>query len=351
MKRITLFITLILYLLCISACSGNKNDYLLFKGLPKDEYPINTVNYKEFKPQIFCCEGNSVFFAWNGTVYIHDNEGTKPLFEKSAYCLNCKNGKLFFVENNDYDIYSRDEVGAPGLIYCYDIASETEKQITDFSVPQFVVTDEGIFYSDFQEYGSSAVTGICYFDESTGRSERLYDGINYIEYSEYRLKYDWTDDAKVFFFNDSEEYLLEGVLPYWGTVSGDYFYYRSGIDNSLNKMSLLNGNIVTLKPYKFELNGVLTENADKQFSCADYTVLNDEIYFIDNTGSLRRYNESTDDYTIIECGYQFIYLYSDNKNIYAVGWDAAIPTYPNPPIYHFIKLALNGDSAYGEILA
>ena len=49
MKRITLFITLILYLLCISACSGNKNDYLLFKGLPKDEYPINTVNYKEFK--------------------------------------------------------------------------------------------------------------------------------------------------------------------------------------------------------------------------------------------------------------------------------------------------------------
>ena len=82
----------------------------------------------------------------------------------------------------------------------------------------------------------------------------------------------------------------------------------------------------------------------------DYTVLKDEIYFIDNCSSIRRYNEKTDDYTEIKCNYNFRYLYSDNRDIYAVGWDAAVQSYPDPPLLQFIKLTINGDSAEAEIL-
>lgn len=350
MKRNIIFLILILCSLCVSACGDNKADYPSFKGLPKDDSPLNTVNYKEFKPQLFCYEDNDIFFSWDGTVYQYSGEAAKALFAKNAYCLNCNNGKLYFAENNDYNINSRDEVDAPGFIYSYDIDSDDLRQITDFPISQFVVDDNGIFFSDFREYGDSLPTGICFLDERSGKAGRLYDGISYIEYGGYRLKYDWSGETRVIFFKDNEEYALEDVLPYWAAVNGDYFYYRSEKDKSLNKMSLLTGNTVSLKPY--EISSPTTENEqNRYFVCMDYTVLKDEIYFIDNRSSLRRYNENTDDYTEIECEYNFKYLYSDNRDIYAVGWDTAIPSYPNPPELHFIKLRFNGDSAEAEILA
>lgn len=355
MKRISLFFTLALTILCMTGCSETVFEtvgrtYKLFNGLEKDKTPINTVNYKEFMPQIFCYNDNEVFFMWDGTVYRHSDGKTEALFEKNAYSLNYYDRKLYFVENNDYNIYNGDYVDIPGLLYCYELANGTIKQITDYTISMFVVTDEGIFYTDLRGVGDTLPCGICQIDEATGTSERLYDGYNYIEYGGYKLKFDWSKEAKAIFFKGEDEYLLEDVHPYWETVSGDYFYYRSSVDDSLNKLSLLTGDIITLKPYESDRTEIFYEE-DNTFICMDYTVLSDEIYFLDNYFSILRYNESSDDYTRLESDYQFVYLYSDDKNIYAVGWDTTIATYPNPPVYHFLKLTINGDSIETEVLA
>ena len=58
-------------------------DYEMFNGLPKSENPLNTVNRKDFRPSLLCYGDGNTFFMWDGTVYEHNGETTKALFEKT----------------------------------------------------------------------------------------------------------------------------------------------------------------------------------------------------------------------------------------------------------------------------
>lgn len=326
----------------------HEDDSETFRGVEKDEDPISTVNCKEFRPSLFCCGGGNAFFSWNGKVYKHDGKTTEVLFGGDAYNLNYSGGLLYFIENDSYNVNGNDLVHIDGPLCSYDLDEETYEIMTEISVSQPVVNNGEIFYTGYAAAGDSEPTGIYRLNKD-GTSERLYDGMSYIKYGEYLLKYDWSDEERVYFSRDGEELLLENVHPYWDCIVGDYYYYRSQEDHSLNRLSMLTGETVTLKPYKLLYDDPLFDDEENGFVCFDYTVLNDEIYFIDDYSALRKYNEATGSYTQINCEYAFRYIYADEENLYGVGCVREEESMEHT--YHFIKLTLDGNTAEGEILA
>lgn len=323
-------------------------EYKPFRGLPKVDSPISTVNCKDFRPSLLCFSGGNTFFMWDGTVYKHNGETTEALFERNAYDLNYYDGMLYFIENDRYDLSSMDLVHIEGLLYRYDLSKDTVETLTDYPVVLPVVRNGEIFYTHYATADApESPTGIYRVNED-GTSERLYTGLKHIEYGEYRLKFDWSDEKRVCFSQDDQALLLENVHPYWDCVVDDYYYYRSIDDNSLNRLSLLTGELLTLKPYEFSSADPLFDDEENNFVCQDYTVLNDEIYFIDHYSTLRKYNEATDDYTQISCEYAFRYIYADEENIYGVGCKREENSINKT--FHFIKLTIDGDTAKGKIL-
>ncbi|MBD5129817.1 MAG: DUF5050 domain-containing protein [Ruminococcaceae bacterium] len=308
-----------------------------FAGLPKADDPLNTVNSKDFRPSLLCYGGGNTFFMWNGTVYKHNGETTEALFEKNAYDLNYYDGMLYFIENDSYDL-SNTKTHIEGLLYRYDLNSGAMEALTDHPVSLPVVSGGGIFFTHYATTEApKPPTGIYRVGED-GTYERLYSGMKHIEYGEYRLKYDWSDEEKVCFSRDDTGLLLENVHPYWDCIVGDYYYYRSNDDRSLNRLSVLTGETATLKP-----------TDESGFFCIDYTVLNGVIYLIGNQSELLRYNFETGDYTEIDYKHVFRYIYADENNIYGVACDREENSISHT--FHFIKLSIDGDTVKDEILA
>lgn len=313
-------------------------DYEPFNGLPKSENAINTVNCKDFRPSLLCYGDGSTFFMWNGTVYRHNGETTEALFEKNAYDLNYYDGMLYFIENDRYDLNSLDQIHIEGILYCCDLNKGVIEALTDYPVVLPFVNNGEILYTDYATADDPEPTGI-YRINNDGISERLYSGMKFIGYGDHRLKFDWTDEEKVYFSQDDKALLLENIHPHWDCIVGDYYYYyRSLNDNSLNRLSVLTGEIETLP-----------NNTESGFTCLDYTVLNDDIYLIDDKSGLLKYNFETGDYTGINCDNAFRYIYADDKNIYAVGFEREEESINHT--FHFIKLTINGGSAKCEVLA
>ncbi len=246
---------------------------------------------------------------------------------------------LYFIENDRYDISGRDQVHIEGLLYRYDLNKGVIETLTDYPVSLPVVSNGEIFYTDYATASDpEPPTGIYRVNED-GTFERLYDGVKYIEYSEYRLKYDWSGEEKVYFSQGDKGLLLDDIHPYWDCIVGDYYYYRSQVNNTLNRLSVLTGELITLEP----------ENEENGFFCMDYTVFNDIIYLIGDRSELLKYNYETGDYTEIDCKYAFRYIYADEKNIYGVGCEREENSINHT--FHFIKLTIDGETAEGEILA
>ena len=223
-------------------------DYEIFKGLPKSENSLNTVNHKDFRPSLLCFGGGNTFFMWGGTVYKHNGETTEALFEKNAYDLNYDDGMLYFIENDRYDLSSGDQVHIEGLLYRYDLNKGVIETLTDYPVSLPVVSNGEIFYTHYATVDNpEPPTGIYRVNED-GTSRKLYSGLKYIAYGEYRLKFDWSGEEKVYFSQGDKGLLLDDVHPYWDCIVGDYYYYRSQIDNTLNKLSVITGELTTLEP-------------------------------------------------------------------------------------------------------
>ncbi len=340
-------------------------DFEPFKCLPKSDDTINTINSKEFRPSLLCYGDGNTFFMWDGTVYKHDGKTTEPLFEKYAYDLNYSDGRLYFIEDDSYDLMGRDIVNTEGLLYYYDLETKELKAVTDYPVIRPVVDNGNIYYLHYSTADNpDPPTGIYRVDEN-GDSEMLYRGISYIRYGDYHLIHDWSDGERVYFSDGDKNLLLENINPYADCIDGEYYYFRSESDRMLNRLSLSTGEIMSLVP-----------NKEYEGYCLDYTVLNDKIYFIGSKSKLMTYNEDTKDFTKINCEYvydiieyeetgegtgeetseeiilkdeySFRYIYSDGKNIYGVA--AMHEKELLHPTLHFIKLTINGDSAECEIL-
>lgn len=330
-----------------SAENESKSESVLFKGTEKDPNAISTVNYKQCKPMLFCSGGEEVYFSFDGAVYSYDGVKENKLFEGNAYCLNYFNGSIYYIINNSYVLSRRDLVTISGIPYKYEISSGKITQLSDTPVANMVVLDDGIYWTHCvyaDDPDATAPTGICRLDEETGQSERLYNGFSYIEYNGLRLTFEVTNDGlQYMFFDDSGEYLLDGVNPWTDCISGDNYYYISMKDGTLNRISMLTGEKTACVRYSDDM---LPENSEKLFSYSDYTVLNDEIIFSDSSLTLCHYDSSTQTINEYSGDNGFLYLYTDGEYIYSV----VRSNNETDQELHFAKVILDGNKATVDII-
>lgn len=324
-----------------------------FTGFEKDDTPINTLNNKDTYPNIFCYGGDMVYFYLDGSVYEYDpaKNTTAKVFDGIAYNLNYRDGMLYYIIDPVYKIKSRDIKSPSGQLWRYDLHTGEAKPLTEYDVSHLVVTDDGIYFY----YGDAVAENwtylhICRLDEKTGECERLYAGFSYIEYGGYRLKWlvnkDSTDeDPSPFVFEkDGVQFAMpEGFFPNRDCVCGDNYYFIANIGHSLSRMNLLTGEITAQLYDEVHDDDDPIYDGAKWFVCEDYTVLDDEIYYLNGSGLLCWYDEETGEankyrFEIPMNGsFQTVfmrYLYTDGKSIYAVTGQAG-PTYDEP---QFIRI-------------
>lgn len=304
-----------------------------FGGFEKDDSPICTLNNKNSNPNVFCYGGGKIYFYLNGYVYEYDPSENKAvkLFEGIAYDLNYRDGMLYYVVDPEYKFNSRDVASPSGELFRYNLATKEPKQLTDFDVQQLVVTDDGIYfvYVDYiRDDGKTGYVHMFTINEETGECERLYTNFSYIEYGGYRLKLfvskDATeDDPSPFVFEkDGVQYAMpKGFNPNRDCICGDNYYFVANDGHALNRMDMLTGEITA------EVYDEVDADGTKRLVCVDYTVLDGEMYYLDGSGMLWRYDEESGEaksYSFelpVNGGLETVYMryiYSDGGSIYAV---------------------------------
>lgn len=302
----------------------------VFHGSEKDETPLCTINNKERLPNLFCYGNEKAYLSLYGKVYEYDPEtdAAAPLFEGNAYDLNYKDGALYYVIDEKYDLDSRDVKSPAGCLFRYDLATGVTKQLTDYDVAHLVVAEHGIYfvYTDYFYVNGTDRQGyihMCRFDEETGVCERLYGNFSYIEYNGYNLIfcYENAENRYYAFEKDGVQYVLpDNADPNWDSICGDYYYFVAKVGHSLNRLNMLTGEI------DITLYDDVSDDGTKRLVCQDYTVFDGDIYYINSETVLCRYNEETGEsvpyYSVaVNGGDRTLaprYLYTDGDSIYAL---------------------------------
>lgn len=270
----------------------------VFGGTEKDDSPLCTLNNKERRPNLFCYGGGKAYLSLYNKVYEYDPEtnAAVPMFTAPAYDLNYKDGYLYYVLDTDYDLDSRNISSPEGPLFRCNIATGETKQLTAYDVGHLVVSDDGIYfmytdYVDVEGLNGSGYIHMCRFDEETGECERI--GVNNFSYIEYNgftlgLYYESDENNHYAFEKDGKQYILPGnSRPNWDSICGDYYYFVAEIGHSLNRLNMLTGEIDLTIFDEIDYDGT------KRLVCQDYTVFNNEIYYIDRETTLCRYDEET----------------------------------------------------------
>lgn len=339
--------------------NSNENDIIYditldiweFTGTEKDSTPISTVNSKEFTSAVFCFNDNTVYFSWEGTVYSYDEISNEfqPIFEANAYNLNYWDNCLYYIDDEKYEV-NLDKIHAAGPLFRYSLSDNTLTQLCENDISLPVVTEDGIFYTKYAYVGDAEPIGIYRLDEADGTSGRLYNGMSYIEYSGLHLSYipaqNENESIKYCFNKENEAFLLKDVVLSADCIVGDNFYFRSDTDGTLNRMSMLTGEITASLFYDDEFlkkYNLLDEfkQSERKFSFSDYTVLNNEIWFAGF--GLNRYNETENTFETYETGFYITALYSSNNSLYGIISD-------DGTTFLFAKLTPSETSVEREIL-
>lgn len=332
----------------------------VFTGTDKDTTPLDTINNKEFTPSVFCYNNDTVYFSWKGSVYSYSEtySALEKLFEANAYSLNYYNGKIYYIENDEYTI-SRDMTVVDGPLFCYDLNDRSETKICDKNISMPVICDNGIFYVKYSVYGDPLPTGIYKLDEESGLDERICNGFTYIEYNGLIYSYipgdGENDKIRFYFLNDDTALMPDNIRSGKESLQGDDLYYISRDDGSLNRLSLLTGeNTVQItynddffKSYYPDMADEYIEqyaSAEKKLSLSDYTVFKGEIWFYGI--GLNRYDESEDRIISYSANYLVHSLYSSNNAMYAVISESL----NGKDVFHFAKINIIGNTAEVDII-
>lgn len=134
-----------------------------FKGIPLSEKDINeysTINNKAMTPQLFCGDGDMIYFSNPNdefTLYSYNGKDTKRLTDIASCCLNYDDGGVYFLlpeSTGALDTWSLPVVGSP---YRYDIDSAAATKLSDTAMSNLRVDDSGIFYTKTEDNGESSV--------------------------------------------------------------------------------------------------------------------------------------------------------------------------------------------------
>lgn len=255
--------------------TGGETETGILKAVPefmgisdlKGKTGSSAVNNKECCYQAFCYDDKAVYFANPGDnqyLYSYDGKNLRLLTDMPVYCLNYRDGMIYFLSNGS-PLNLLDLTTVKGYLYSYDILSEKLTRLTNFTVGNLFVSDRGILFLRETD-GHEAVYKL---DESTGESIYIYDCYSIMDYHGYYIYHTYGKERIDYFITDGcESY----QLPIAGVsrndcISDGKYYYRIQGERSLNIIDLTDG-----ERFKIEVpNG-------KTFS--DYTVFKGETYLL-----------------------------------------------------------------------
>ncbi len=303
-----------------------------FKGIQelKGKTGSSAVNNKECRYQAFCYDDKAVYFANprdNQYLYSYDGENLRLFADMPVYCLNYRDGMIYFLSNGS-QLDPLDLINVEGYLYSYDILNEKLTCLTDFTVSNLFVSDRGILY--LQESGGREA--VYKFDESTGENIFMYKSSSIMDYHGYYV-YCTVENGKADYFisDGSESYQLpkKGTPPRYDCISDGKYYYRTQEKKSLNIIDLTDGE-------RFEIE------VPKGKSFSDYTVFKGEVYLLLG-GYLFVYREG--EFIKVNDEMQFRNIYSGRDCLYGLRENYA----GNESMeYDFYKLIVEADGVRGE---
>lgn len=339
MKKICI-ITLLSVLLLMTGCANSAsdsgvsssenssqvhitNEYSSFTGVTLSEKDINeysTLNNKPHTPQLFCSNGDIIYFSNPDdglALYSYDGKEAKRLSDIAAFSLNYYNGSVYFLFPGNIgalDTWILPETARSGSLYRYDIESGTVTNLSDTLMNNLFVDENGIFYTNIEESG---VTAVYRFDPQSGESERLYRGFGVQHIGDYVLSNEENNDdgLDILLVNGEEKVrILSNVVPFYDCIHKGIYYYRDNNTGlSFHSLDLVSGELKDLE------------------SGSDYTIFGDKILLIKN-GKLHFSAEGGAEPLAVEplmagdpsmpiyYNPYFEYLYTANGKVYAVVW-------------------------------
>lgn len=314
---------------------GTKTDIIEpipeFKGISdlKGKTGSSAVNNKECCYQAFCYDDKAVYFANPGDnqyLYSYDGENLRLLTDMPVYCLNYRDGMIYFLSNGS-PLNLLDLTTVKGYLYSYDILNEKLTRLTNFTVGNLFVSDRGILFLRETD-GREAVYKL---DESTGESIYIYDCYSIMDYHGYYIYHTYGKERIDYFITDGcESY----QLPIAGVsrndcISDGKYYYRIQGERSLNIIDLTDGERCEISAPKGKL-----------FS--EYTIFNGEVYLLLN-GYLFVYRE--EEFVQMNEEIQFENIYVGRDCLYGFGIKY---TENMKREYDFYKLVVEEDGVRAE---
>lgn len=309
---------------------------------------VSTLNNKMDTMQIFCCDGDIVYFSnpKDGfKLYSYNGESTECLTDIKAYSLNYYDGCVYFL-SSDIEINVYDRIAMIGSLYKYDVQSEETTQISDVSMCNLLVDEQGIFYTNSPEVGKT--TYAHQFDPQSGESVQLYKAgsVQHIDgYSIAKEKKPSGYYLNYFLERDDEKiWVTSDVVALYDCVHDGVYYFWDSLSRSLYSINLKNGKQILLCK-DASLNYTVFDGYVYSGSGKTLVRLSDgevEPIFIENNSSIIPYAEK-DKYI----SYNIISLYSSSNAIYAlVSLDREDDVY----LIAELKILPAGDSVFIEAI-
>lgn len=352
MKHIKTFILLLIMLLSflLTACDSNDGDGNIGTDTADiSQTSTDTLKYGNITLNnktgttlggLFCSADNKIFFSNfndNGYIYSYDKETEKsePVVKMPARFINYYDGKLYFLFIYSEDYFDTHNKAFIGELYCCDIqSSECVKLAESQVINGLVVTNEGIYYNQIPIPGSSLdppelwrlrfgekEPERCNYTYFLRDEDRLIDakGLHELDKSKLDIASDMPLEIGV------DENGIKGACVY----NNKLLTYS---DKVLNITDLSDGSIS-------RVNISELEKADNniKINLSDFIVLGDYLYIAYNSNFLCRVCLSDNEPEFIcdtEGAYSFSKLYTDEKDLYALGYNG------EPKI---VKLEINED--------
>lgn len=298
------------------------SEYPAFSGLPLSEKVINeysTLNNKSRMPQIFCNNGDTVYFANPDDelyLYSYDGKEAKRLSETAAFSLNYYGNSIYFLSPEDYDdpeIWFLTMQERTGIPYRYDIESGTVTKLGDTLMNDLRVDENGIFGSITEDNGATYVYRV---DPQSGECERAYRGFGIQHIGDYELMVEDSnenDGLDILLVNGEEKVrILTYVVPFYDCIHQGIYYYRDNNTGlSFHSLNLVSG------------------EAKEMPKCSDYTVFDGKLLMIIKDKLYLYTGEDTEQITVgqhiegdpsapIYRDYNIECLYTANDKLYAV---------------------------------
>lgn len=339
MKHIKTFILLLIMLLSflLTACDSSDGD----RNIGTDTADISqtstgtlkygniTLNNKTGSTLggLLCSADNKIFFSNfndNGYIYSYDKETEKSelVVEMPARFINYYDGKLYFLfifNKDNFDTYNRAFIGE---LYCCDIQSgECVKLVETRVINGLVVTNEGIYYNQIPIPGSSNDPPELWRIKFGGNEPERCNYTYFLRDEEHLVDekglHELTEDK----LGISSDLPLDIAIDE-NSVKGACVYKNKLLtysDKVLSITDLSDGSVADVK-----ISDLEKADNNIKINLSDYIILGDYLYIAYNSNFLCRVCLSDNEPEFIcdtEGAYSFSKLYTDEKDLYALGYN------------------------------